>query len=356
LTIEHIADSNDDKFKHKDQGQTLDITILDRLASNYLPVVYNSKPPTPIPTPSATWQKFTQVSADIDTIFVDNQKPQLFLGSRGPDDSKKGIYRSTTCDLNANFELSIAGKRVQALDFKDNFGIAAVNGDRVYHSTNNGATWQRTNSNTSQFMLAAAFTQSGTAYAGADDGVYVSTDRGASWDKVNSSKNPELINDFTYDSLTDTLWIGALGSGAWKLKSNTNNFEQRDAGLSQPTTDRYVWDSAIRSATQIFIATTNGVYTGNGDTAWSPFGLQGRQVLSLEIASNVLYAGTLTDGLWQRTVDGQGEWQRVQGAIGTNFTVRDLLYNESSLTFCDDQTTNRDALLAATNDGIWIYR
>ena len=358
LTIEHIADSSDERFKHKDKGQELEITILDLYTINYLPVVHKNDPPTPIPTPTATpiatWQKFTQLSADIDTIVVNNQ--QLLLGSRDPDDSKKGIYQSTSCKLNSNFSLNLQGKRVQAIDFNGIFGIAAVNGDSIYYTTNSGATWLRTGSNTNPFMLAATFTQNGTAYAGADDGVYVSTNRGESWSKVNSSKNPKLINDFTYDNATDNLWIGALGSGAWKLKANTTNFEQRNAGLARSDTDGYVWDTEIQAANQIFIATTNGVYSSNGDAAWNQFGLQNKQVLSLAIAANTLYAGTLADGLWQKFLNGQSEWQKVQGNIGTNLTIRDLVYDQSTSTFCDDPISKRDALLAATNDGIWIYR
>lgn len=354
LHIQHIADSQDENFKHILFGEYVVINILESHSINYLPLVHRpnvpTPAPTPIPIPTAQWGQFRNLNGDIDTVIVHEQA--ILIGSRDADDSKKGIYRGETCAIDAVFQQPLSGKRVQGIAFSGNHGIAAVNGDRIYYSQDSGVTWQRTTSNMNQFVLATAYSDNGKAYAGTDDGVYVSTDQGISWAKVNAGNNPILINDFTYHSPSNLLWIGALGSGVWKLSSSTDTFVQRADGLPDANSDRFVWDTTIHSNDQIFVATTNGVYTGDGETAWTPFGLQSVQVLGLAVVGDTLYAGTLGQGLKQRNLSG-GDWTSAVG-LPDNITVREIFYDETA--FCTDAVSNRHALLAATTNGLWIYR
>lgn len=287
----------------------------------------------------------------VDVLAVNNN--HLFAGDRSDDTNVRGIYRSPSCAIGATFTKMQGNVRVQDFAFSGQFGMAATNGDRVYYSADSGATWKRTGSAMNQFVFAVAMINSGQAYAGADDGVYSSNNNGETWSKVPPAggNGPTLINAFTYAD--NTLWIATQGGGVWKLTPGSNQFTQMIGGLANPDSDRRVWDILRRSATEYYIATTNGVYTGNGTGNWSPFGLQGLQVLSLELIDNTLYAG-VRDGGVRRTTLGSGAAWTQESSIPANLTVRDLFYDQSGL--CNDPVTKRQALLAGTTSGIWVYR
>jgi hypothetical protein len=358
FTMHHSMASTDPNFnRSQDEMPTITILVLDNDTRAYLPITVGGSMLTPTPTPTSTpppqWQYLTTTPPHVDVLVVNNN--QLFAGDRSDDINIVGIYRSPSCAIGATFAKLQGNVRVQDFAFSGQFGIAATNGDRVYYSTNNGDSWQRTNSTMNQFVFAVAIINIGQAYAGADDGVYRSTDNGASWSKVAPAggNGPTLINAFTYASAENTLWIGTQGGGVWKLTPSSTQFTQVIGGLANPDSDRRVWDILRCSATEYYIATTNGVYTGNGTGNWSPFGLQGLQVLSLELIDNTLYAGVRDGGVRRRSLDGASDWSQESG-IAANLTVRDLFYDQSGL--CNNQATGRKALLAGTTNGIWVYR
>jgi len=112
------------------------------------------------------------------------------------------------------------------------------------------------------------------------------------------------------------------------------------------TLGKQVWDFAFRTANEIYIATYDGVYRGMALAAGNPFGLQGKNLSSLELRGDTLYAGVRAEGVWQRSING-GDWQPVVSAgWNSTSTVRDLFYDSSTC----------NGLLAATDDGVWIYR
>jgi hypothetical protein len=355
VVIRHAASSAGDpdyNYPNVDKSAVTIMVIDNDDYKNYLPNIQKPEPTaTPTATPIAAWQSLTASPPHVDVLAVNNN--HLFAGDRSDDTNVRGIYRSPSCAIGATFTKMQGNVRVQDFAFSGQFGMAATNGDRVYYSTDSGATWKRTGSAMNQFVFAVAIINIGQAYAGADDGVYSSNNNGESWSKVSPAggNGPTLINAFTYAD--NTLWISTQGGGVWKLTPGNTQFTQVIGGLANPDSDRRVWDILRRSATEYYIATTNGVYTGNGTGNWSPFGLQGLQVLSLELIDNSLYAGVRDGGVRRTPLGGGAAWSQESG-IPANLTVRDLFYDQSGL--CNDPVTARKALLAGTTSGIWVYR
>lgn len=356
ITIGHVLTSADPNFvRPQNEAPVVTVQIVDDDKGLYLPLASKSEPapatPTPISTPQAKWQSLTTNPPHVDVLAVNNN--HLFAGDRSDDTNIRGIYRSSSCAIGATFTKVQGNIRVQDFAFSGQFGIAATNGDRTYYSTDSGATWKRTTSAMNQFVFAVAIINIGQAYAGADDGVYSSTNNGETWSKVNPAggNGPTLINAFIYAD--NTLWVATQGGGVWKLTPGSNQFTQVIGGLANPDSDRRVWDILRRNASEFYIGTTNGVYTGNGAGNWSPFGLQGSQVLSLEVIDNTLFAGVRDGGVRRTPLGGAPTWSQESGITST-LTVRDLFYDQSGL--CNDSATGRKALLAGTTSGIWVYR
>jgi hypothetical protein len=366
-SIGHPSMSQDSNYNHPEvERPQVQFIILDNESPSneprsYLPMIRKDNTPTPSPTPTPTstpirlaeWTQLASSPSDVEVVAI--HKGFLFAGDRSSDSNKQGIYRSaTSCEGAVTFNHVRTNIPVEDLSFSDQFGIAASNGDRVYYSSNDSSNWQRTNSTMNRFAFAVAIINNGLAYAGTDDGVYQSSDKGVKWDKGNLSNNgPRLINAFTYAQQDNILWIGTYGGGVWKLTPGGTQFTQLIGGLTNPDSDRRVWDILRRSNSELYIATTNGVYTGNGTDIWRPFGLTGLQVLSLELIDNTLYAGVREGGVWRTPLGGAEDWKQESG-ITPSLTVRDLLYDQNAL--CNDPATGRRALLAGTTNGIWIYR
>jgi hypothetical protein len=357
IPIRHAGRSNDPDFVFDTHLQSvITVTLIDDDLRNFLPLA-NNPLPTPTSTPTAQWQKITNSPPHVDVLVI--HENSLIAGDRSDVNTSRGIYRSQnqTCKPDTTFMPKQSGIQVRDLDFFGNFGIAAVNGERVYYSSNHGETWQRTSDNINRFVFTVAFTNDGTAYAGTDDGVYTSPDKGVKWTKVNptAGTNPSLIIDFYYAQSNGVIWIATEGNGVTRFTLAEKNFEQFNSGLSSRALE--VWDIIQDSSGAVYIGTSDGVYKLQG-TQWSPFGLQGAQVLSLELAGNIIYAGmrdtgASNGGVRQRNLGGTSTWVTVDGTP-TNLTVRDLLHDQSD--FCKDPTTGRKALLIGTTNGIWIYR
>ena len=92
----------------------------------------------------------------------------------------------------------------------------------------------------------------------------------------------------------------------------------------------------------------NGVFVGDGIGPWRSFDPSppGVAFYSLALVGNTLYAGARDNGVWRKALTG-GAWERLSApGWNENHTVRDLLYEN---TYCQ-------GLLAATEDGVWLYR
>lgn len=150
------------------------------------------------------------------------------------------VYRSNNEGANWTLVLSAPG---WVFDFtygsnnsgnKDLFvgvGYEEAGAGRVYHSTDNGATWNWSTSgmNTHMVYAVAAFpNETGSLHVFAGtwwEGVFISTDNGASWTEVNKGLTNLTINSFA--AYGNNIFVGTCGDPyqRWLLELMTRRME-----------------------------------------------------------------------------------------------------------------------------------
>jgi hypothetical protein len=333
------------------------------IMASYLPLVVRHPTPTPTVTPGAAgWQRLGNAGMTSTSLAI--QGGQLFMGDSRLFASGGGLYQRTltACDPAPPWtRLDAVSYSVWSIVFQGSQGALAAYADNgMFYSNNSGNVWSQTQSQTGKPRTVAS-ASGNLFFAGTEeDGVYRSDNGGETW--VRQSENPTLIN--VVASNVVATWIGADAktngngeiiddsqAGVWKLFGASNQPTQVVNGLTGKS--RQIWDFAFRTPTEIYIATYDGVYRGNGSDAWQRFGLADTEVLSLEIVSDRLYAGARDPGnagnpagVWVTTL-AQSDWSPVvSDGWDPTATVRDLLYDGVHCV----------GLLAATNDGVWVYR
>ncbi|MFN8444277.1 MAG: hypothetical protein U0175_26075 [Caldilineaceae bacterium] len=323
-----------------------------------LPLISKEIPPTatatPIPTATlfpASWRRLSNSPDNVDTLAF-NSSGQLLIGVRNSSAALNGIYRALDCSDFATFQQQIPTLNMRDLAFSGSSGLAATSGSKVYYSNDGGLNWTPTGSTMNEFVFSVLFASPSQAYAATDNKLYASQDSGQSWNLVYPG-DPSRLNKLYFDPASGTLWIGSYDKGLWKLLPGSNTPLEANLGFSSATLR--ITDIASKNGL-LYIATTDGIYRGDGNAAWSAFGLQGEYVLSLEATHSFLYAGLKeqgTDGLtgrgkgiWLRPLDGSFGWAQDAGYAQTA-EVYDLL---------NDNTNGCNALLAATVQGVWAYR
>lgn len=336
-------------------------TAPDGTAILYMPIVHQAPTATITPTPTATplapkWQRVGPGGFEIGAVA--RQGNTLFAADRRSFAAGGGLYRRPLagCNLTEGWtRIENIGFSVLDVEFRGNFGVAAAFAENgIFYSADGGASWNRSTNLPGQPRTAIIAGDNAFFTGTENNGVYKSLD-GAAW--TEQSPTPQFITVIALSSTT--IWIGAdrdqsnstRNAGVWRLGTLDGTPSQFVDGLGEGNSRR-VWDFLVSTANNIYIATSNGVFWGNGIT-WTPDGLQGTELRSLETAPNYFYAGAFDEenrgtvaGVWRRPLNG-GAWEQVNSpGWDSTYTVRDLLYEP---TYCN-------GLLAATDDGVWLYR
>jgi photosystem II stability/assembly factor-like uncharacterized protein len=187
--------------------------------------------------------------------------------------------------------------------------FAAVGGEGVYWTTDNGAIWS------TWYPGSSASTSLGTVpdksgginiFAGFYTGTYRSSDYGGSWLKVDSEKT---VQCFGFSG--PTLFAGTQGYGVLRSTDEGLTWHLADSGLTD-SGSRMVYCLANSTLgtqdTSILAGTQGGMYrsTDNGMT-WIPSnnGMPLLDIRSLAVSEGIVYAGTATDGVYRSTDNGK---------------------------------------------------
>lgn len=316
--------------------------------SFYMPIALKQES-----APSMGWQRMGPGGYSINALAI--QGDTLYAADRRGIGEGGGLYRRSLvgCNLSTDWtRVDAFNLSVLDIDFRGDLGVvAAFDSNGIFYSTNGGNSWTRTTA-LSPKPRAVAIVFDDVFFVGTeDDGVYKSTDGGLTWSR--QSELPQAVNNIAFSP--GTVWIGADGdivqnAGVWKLRGINELPTRFIEGL--PANDsRKVWDFLIDdSGSNIYIATDNGVFRGDGFSAWVDFDLSEVQLRSLAIFKNYLYAGEHDDnanaGIRRRLLT-NGNWERIpSGNWSDTKDIRDLLAEASHC----------NGLLVGTQDGVWIYK
>lgn len=333
-----------------DNGPLVQVTVLDELSSNvtktvYLPLISRSEPPK--------WEKFTSTdSLVLGSIALSNNK--IFVGDRSTD-SNQGLYSLASCKATIEKTRILSDVSVLDLYIDGENALLGTFNKKAYFAKTPFETkdWQQTQSNMNSFVYGVARDKNGKSYAGTDNGLYESQNNGLTFALISAANNPKPINAVKYfkDLDGDSLWIATNNAGVLKYTISNSSFQ--NVG-SLPGTALEVFDIVMRSQTEVYIATRDGVYKWQG-SSWSKIHEDTTNARSLALAGTTLFVGKTSNGILSCNVGGSVTCNKLTSSVDVdNFVVRDLYYDESGL--CKNATENRNGLLAATSNGLWVYR
>ena len=212
-------------------------------------------------------------------------------------------------------------------------------GDGVFRSTDNGASWvTATNGITLPFNVGGALALTVrppvagsndldriTLYAGDyyNGGVYRSADGGQHWSLSLPNVGTRAI---AIDPLTPTIvYVGDRDTGLYRTPDGGGTWTATNAGL----TDTHIGAlAATRStvyagaASSVFTSTNHGV-----NWTWAHTFSSTVQVLAVHpITSGVIYAGTISHGLW-RSRDGGASWTAAGSGLPAGTWITSLAFD-----------------------------
>ncbi|MEZ4710632.1 MAG: PQQ-binding-like beta-propeller repeat protein [Caldilineaceae bacterium] len=317
----------------------------------YLSLIEKANPsPTPTVTPprQPEWTFLGGATLDISSLAIHGAQGQLFLGVRNPLGEGGGIYREsiTTCEPFAFADRVWPNAPVYDLAFAGDRALAGTEDAEVLLSVDGGNTWRKTQSQI-EHQISAVEIVNGKLYAaslddsgeGSLNGVFVSADNGNNWRQIPGS--PKSVNRLRPHN--ESIWV-ASSACPWRVDTQNDTVNNVCGNLPDNEASRSIWDIAVaQTGATIFLATTNGIYRGDGNGQWEPFGLPNIHVRSLHIVDNSLYAGTETGGVTSSSV-ASPSWTPIEQFAGSK--IRDLLYDAQ---FCQ-------GLFAATAKGVFLFR
>jgi len=221
----------------------------------------------------------------------------------------------------------------------------------LYHTTNNGASWDSLHGiNEIMTMATGSDGQGGTnIYAGTEKGsVWTSSDKGKTWRSVNISSG-YIYSLSVYGS---DVYAGTSNSGVYHSTDMGVSWEQINTGLFNPIVLSVAADDKnIYAGTEdsgVFVSTDSG-------ESWTSRnqGLQKICVSALAVIGNNLYAGTSGNGVHISTNNGE-TWTETNNGLA-NLVVEALTLNPNNAGGEDIWAATESGISISTDDGVsWI--
>lgn len=173
-----------------------------------------------------------------------------------------------------------------------------------------------------------------TIWAGTQGGVYVSTNNGASFNRSNSGiSNSLMIHDIFVSGTTLFALVQNAALPLYRSTDNGASWQLKNTGLSWSTPAPFYINDIAQLGSTLFVATSGGVYRSldQGDN-WSLAGLAGQLTRVVKSNGNKLYAAT-SSGLFISSDNGVN-WA-ASGLISTD--ISDLGFKGNLVFACFSQ-------------------
>lgn len=177
--------------------------------------------------------------------------------------------------------------------------FAGTNGMGVLRSSNNGDNWAFTYNSISYLHVYSLLVNGTNIFAATNGGVFLSTDNGGTWTEINNGLVFISANALAVSGIN--LFLGTYGGGVFVSTVNGGNWNVLNNGLAN-------WDihALAASGSYTFLTNDNGVFMSNTlGSAWinrnQGFGTV-PIINSLLIANNYIYAGTVNQSVWRRSL------------------------------------------------------
>lgn len=220
----------------------------------------------------------------------------------------------------------------------------------IYKSTDSGNTWAL-----SGLVNIPVFTMANNGsylFAGTNDGVYFSSNTGTTWTVVNYHNNGlsyPNINTIAFSG--SNVYAGANGGfkigGVFLSTNNGTSWATITAGLS----DKNIQSLAIINSIVIAGTLNDGVWlTTNNGNLWTFAGLTNNSINCLSTIGTNLFAGTTTNGVYYST-DYGSNWVSASGTGLTNKTINAMITSGTNIFV---GTPGGGVYLSSNNGSSWI--
>jgi ligand-binding sensor domain-containing protein len=256
-----------------------------------------------------------------------------------------GLYRRLDCALPWQQLPRFTDRSVYALLATGNGRVyAAIYGDGIFASTDQGNTWQEASNglaNRYVYALTSHPSDPEKLYA-ASDRVYKSTDAGGAWIPTGNGLTSTEINCLTI--VTDApqvILAGTSDKGIFRSTNGGDSWQQSNSGLSSMV----VWSLAVsHTDSRVLFAGTNGGVFRSDDrgASWTYAGLGKTYCLTAHPDTRrTIYAGTDGSGVFISKDDGLS-WTPFNDGLGDS-VVQALVVT----------TNGCRQLYAGSDKGIW---
>ncbi|MES2592298.1 MAG: T9SS type A sorting domain-containing protein [Bacteroidota bacterium] len=208
----------------------------------------------------------------------------LFAGSFGG-----GIFQST--DNGISWDATNTGLTnldILSLAVNGTTMYAGTNGGGVFVSTNSGANWTAVNNGLTNLSINAIAVVGNTVFAGttaSNGGMFISTNNGTNWNAANNGL-PSGVYVLSLATSGSVIYAGT-GQGVYMSSNNGANWMAMNTGL----TDLYINAIAVNGST-MFAGNNLGIFLSvNGGSSWSPVNAIGL-VTSFAVNGTTVFASS----------------------------------------------------------------